>query len=72
VAVRGRPIPSDTVRLIAGLRMLRYPIALIARHLGLSRTSCYKYLAKYGHLPCRRGGKLLKGTPENRSVLREG
>jgi hypothetical protein len=44
VAQRGRPIPGNTVRLILGLRALRYSLRSIARHTGVALSTVQKYL----------------------------
>jgi hypothetical protein len=44
MAIRGRPIPGSTVRLILGLRALRYSLRCIARYAGVSLSTVQKYL----------------------------
>jgi hypothetical protein len=44
MASRGKPIPGETVRLVVGLRALRYSLRQIARHAGVSLSTVQKYL----------------------------
>jgi hypothetical protein len=44
MACRGKPIPGETIRMIVGLRALRYSLRCIARHAGVSLSTVQKYL----------------------------
>jgi hypothetical protein len=48
MATRGTPIPSETIRLIVGLRGMNFSLRTIARHSGVALSTVQRYLPPPG------------------------